>query len=112
MITYEDFSQVEMRAGTVVEAVIPEGSVSVIRLKVDFGGEMGTKTIFSGIKKWYSPEDLMGKQFIFVVNLPPKRMGNLGESEGMIMAAVPEGDESQPVLLIPVSLVADGARVR
>jgi tRNA-binding protein len=114
MITYDDFVKAEIRVGTVVDASVPEGSRSVIKLTVHFGEEVGEKTIFSGILKWYQPEDLRGKQFAFVLNLPPKKMGDLGESEGMIMAAVPkdaEGNETA-VLMPLVEKVPDGTRVR
>lgn len=89
-ITWEEFAKVEIRVGTIVEAEIPEGSNKLLKYRVDFG-EWGVKTIFSGIQKWFKPEDLVGKQTAFVVNLPSKKMGDLGESQGMLLAAENEG---------------------
>jgi methionine--tRNA ligase beta chain len=97
MIDIEDFAKVEMRVGLVVEATAVEGSEKLIREVVDFGSEK--RIIFSGIRKWYQPEDLAGKKFVYVTNLTPRKM--LGEeSQGMILVAeTAEGD----VKLVPVS---------
>jgi len=83
-ITIDDFVKIEIRAGKVIEATEVENSEKLIRLQVKFGGDE-VRTIFSGIKKWYKPEDLVGKKFGFVYNLLPRKM--MGEeSQGMIMA--------------------------
>lgn len=113
-ITFDDFKKLEIRVGTVVEAVVPEGSRSLIKLTVEFGEEIKTRTIFSGILKWYKPEDLTGKQFPFVLNIPPRKMGELGLSEGMIMAVVEdEGKETERVVILkPVDKVKPGSPVR
>jgi methionyl-tRNA synthetase len=66
------------------------------------------RQILSGIKQWYKPEDLVGKQFIFITNLEPRKMMGL-ESQGMIMAA--EGEE-RPVPLVPGEKVPNGAKIR
>lgn len=107
-ITFADFSKIDFRVGKVIKAENIEGADSLIRLNVDFG-PLGERTILSGIKKWYKPEDLEGKKYIFVFNLAAKKM--LGEeSQGMIMAA--EDDESRDcVLLIPDKDIAPGTRV-
>lgn len=94
-IAWKDFAKVEIRVGTIVEAEVPEESNKLLKYRVDFG-ELGIKTIFSGIQKWFKPEDLLGKQTTFVVNLAPKKMGELGESEGMLFAGEVEG---KPVLV-------------
>lgn len=95
LITWGEFEKVEIRVGTIVAAEVPEGSNKLIKYRVDLG-EFGEKTIFSGIQKWFAPEDLVGVQTTFVVNLAPKKMGNLGESEGMLFAAE---NEEGPVLV-------------
>jgi methionine--tRNA ligase beta chain len=108
-ITIEDFSKIEIRIGTVLDAVVPEWSHWVMQLKVDFGEEVGTKTIFSGIMKFYKPEELVGNQFPFVVNLEPKKIGPKKEdgtynySEGMMIMAVPKRDEETPPVLFKLS---------
>lgn len=97
VITYPDFEKIELRAGKVVAAEVPTWSEKLIQETVDFGLEIGTKTIFSGIAKWYKPEDLVGKKFVFVVNLAERKMGE-GVSQGMMLAA----NVNDEAVLIPV----------
>ena len=66
------------------------------------------RQILSGIKQWYKPEDLVGKQFVFITNLAPRKMMGL-ESQGMIMAA--EGEE-KPIPLTVSEKVPNGATIR
>lgn len=105
IITIDDFAKLDLRVGTVVECVEKEGSEKLLRLTVDFGEE-GTRNILSGIKQWYKPEDLKGKQFVFVCNLAPRKM--MGEeSQGMILAA----DGKNPMPIKPKSKVPSGAKI-
>ena len=84
-IKYDDFAKVEFKIGEIKEAVEVEGSEKLLKLQVDFGEEK-LRNVFSGIKKWYSPVDLIGKKTVFVTNIEPKKvMGEL--SEAMIFAA-------------------------
>ena len=85
IINFDDYSKIEVRVGKIIEAVVPEGSNKLIQFRVDFGGEIGQKTIFSGIKEWYSPEALLGVKTMWVVNLAPKKTP-FGDSEGMLFA--------------------------
>ncbi len=85
IINFDDYAKIEVRVGKIVEAVVPEGSNKLIQFRVDFGGEIGQKTIFSGIKEWYNPEKLLGVKTIWVVNLAPKKTP-FGDSEGMLFA--------------------------
>lgn len=114
-ITFDDFEKVEIRIGTVVEATVPDWSHWVMRIKADFGGELGIKQAFSGIMKFYKPEDLVGKQFPFVVNLKPKKIGPDKElSEVMMIMVDPgEGDNDvRPVLFNLQEKVPNGVKVR
>jgi len=113
-ITFEDFEKVDIRMGTVVEATVPEWSHWVIRMVVDLGEEIGQKKCFSGIMKFFRPEDLIGKQFPFVVNLKPRTIGPDKElSEVMMIMAVPKEDETTPTILLnPQEIVANGCKVR
>jgi len=105
IITYDDFAKIDLRVGTIIECVEKEGSEKLLKLTVDFGEE-GTRTIFSGIKKWYKPEDLKDKQFIFVFNLAPRKM--MDEiSEGMLLAANGE----KPLPLKPNEKAPNGAKI-
>ncbi len=106
MITIDDFAKVELRVGTILEATDVEGSEKLIKQIVDFG-ELGTRQILSGIKKWYKPEQLVGKQFIYVVNLEPRMMMGL-ESAGMLLAT----DTDKPYPIKPTSKVSAGTKLR
>jgi len=98
-ITYDDFSKVDIRVGTIVQAEVPEGSKKLIKLTIDFGS-FGERIIFSGILQWFKPEDLVGVQTTFVVNLAPRKMGDFGESQGMLFAADAMVDEEQRPVLV------------
>lgn len=85
-ISLSDFQKGDLRVGKVLEASPIEGSVNLLRLKVDLGYDYGIRQIVSGIARWYKPNQLKNKKFIFVANLEEKKlMGN--ESQGMIVAA-------------------------
>lgn len=109
-ITYEDFSKLDIRAGTVISAERVEGSEKLIRLQVDFGAVIGKKQILTGLLKWYKPEDFVGFQTTFIVNLPPRKMMGL-TSEGMILA-LGLSDDEKPTLLKPRKKVKNGEGVR
>jgi tRNA-binding protein len=113
-ITFDDFEKIDIRVGTVVKADVPEWSHWVIRLEVDLGPEIGVKSAFSGIMKFFKPEDLEGKQFPFVVNLKPKTIGPDKElSEVMMIMAVPKEDEETPTVLFKLpKKVPNGTKVR
>lgn len=89
-ITIDEFSKVEMRVGEVVACQEVLGSDKLLELHVNFGEEVGERVIFSGIKKWFTPESMVGRKLIFVINLQPKKFKigeNEYESNGMLVAA-------------------------
>jgi len=94
IIDFADYMKIEIRVGQIVEASVPEGSNKLIKFRVDFGEYQ--KTIFSGIKEWYSPEELVGVKTMWVVNLAPKKTP-FGESEGMLFAC--DDKEGKPVMV-------------
>ena len=106
MISFDEFLKVELHVGTVLEAEGVVGSEKLIKQIVDFG-ELGTRQILSGIRKWYTPESLVGKQFVYVTNLEPRMMMGL-ESQGMLLAA--EG--KKPIPIKPSSKVPPGTKIR
>jgi len=107
LINIDQFSLIDLRIGKVMNCEEKEGSDKLLRLTVDFGEE-GERNILSGIKEWYKPEQIIGKDFLFVINLEPRKM--MGEeSQGMILAA--EGSK-KPVPLKPISRVTPGAKLR
>jgi len=122
-ISFEDFQKLDIRIGTVVKAEVPEWSHWVIKLKVDLGEEIGERIIFAGLLGFYEPKDLIDKQFPFIVNLEPKKMGPEGDySQGMMLAGVEklkkpvkvldEESDERPVLLAPSEKVSNGTKVR
>lgn len=94
-IQFDDFLKVEMRVGLITEVQVPEWSEKLLQFTVDFGGEIGQKTIFSGVKKWYTESDFLSKKFPFVVNLAPRKMGP-SVSEGMMMMV---DNQDKPLLI-------------
>ncbi len=107
-ISIDEFKKVEARIGKVLAAEAVEGSEKLIKLSLDFGEE-SPRQILSGIRQWYTPESLVGKQLLFVINLAPRSMMGL-ESNGMLMAV--DGIDGSPVFLVPETDVAPGAPVR
>lgn len=101
LINYDDFGKLDIRAGLVVEASAPEWSEKLIRYVIDFGAEIGKRTLFSGIRQWYQPEDLMGKRVPVIINMTPKKMGQ-EYSEGMVLMV--DGSEKPIMMFLPDSV--------
>ncbi|MFA5024939.1 MAG: hypothetical protein WC503_00330 [Candidatus Shapirobacteria bacterium] len=102
-ITYSDFAKVEFRVGEIIEAINVETSEKLIRMIVDFGEELGKIIVFSGIRHWYSPADLLNKKTIFVVNMIPKKI--MGEESGaMIFGAEDEKNNEMSILILEKDL--------
>ena len=89
-IDYQDFSKINLIVGEIIKAENVEGADKLLKLDVDLG-DFGTKEIFSGIKKFYQTEDLVGKKTLVVENLKPKEM-KFGTSSGMVLAADSDGN--------------------
>lgn len=137
MATVDDFSKIEMKIGTILTADFIEGADKLLKLSVDFGPitlpqievvghsvsledepgseeehrpeERDIRQILSGIRQYYQPEDLIGKQCPFITNLEPREMRGL-VSSGMILAVGLEAGGA--VLLHPDKSVPPGSMLR
>ena len=109
LISFDDFLNVEIRVGTVVRSEpFPEARRPAIKLWVDFGGEIGERKSSAQITQHYSPEDLVGRQVIAVVNFPTKQIGPF-MSEFLTLGL--HDDNGNVVLVGPDKAVPNGARL-
>ena len=96
-IAYADFDKVDIRVGTIVEALpYPEARKPAIKLKIDFGPAIGVKKTSAQVTKYYTAETLVGRQVAAVVNFPPRQIGKFMSE--VLTLGVP--DENGEVMLI------------
>ncbi|MBL8880202.1 MAG: methionine--tRNA ligase subunit beta [Phycisphaerales bacterium] len=107
-IQFDDFGKVDLRVGTVLKAEPHPNADKLLVLQVDLGGGQ-TRQILAGIRAYYQPEQLIGRQIIVVANLAPRAMRGL-ESQGMLLAAS-NGDRSQVIFVTPERPIETGAKV-
>ncbi len=106
IIEYDDFVKLQLQVGTVVKCEEVKKSKKLLCLQVKIGS--ATRQILSGIKTWYKPEELIGKQVLVLVNLKPREIAGM-VSEGMILSA--EDDVGSLAVMSPQKAVKDGAEV-
>jgi len=106
-ISYEDFAKLDIRIGTIIAAELVPDTDKLIKCTIDFG-EIGERTIVSGIAAWKKPEELVGRQLPYIVNLAPRVLRGV-ESQGMLLAS---SDQDGLALLAPERLVTKGTRIK
>ena len=108
-ISWQEFEMVELRVGTLVRVEpFPEARKPAIKLRIDFGAEIGEKKSSAQIVKHYSPEQLIGKRVLAVVNFPPRQVGKFMSE--VLTLGVPD-EEDAVVLITPDLATPIGGRL-
>ncbi len=108
-ITYDDFTRVDIRVGTILEAAPLEGARKpAYRLRIDFGPEIGIRKCSAQVTIHYTPETLVGRQVAAVVNFPPRQIGKFMSE--VLTLGFPAADGSV-VLVMPERAVPNGGRL-
>ena len=107
-ITYDDFAKLELRIATVLECTVHPNADKLLVLQIDLGSEK--RQICAGLRAFYSPEALVGKQIIVVANLEPREMrGQI--SSGMLLAATDQ-TSGRVIIISPAENVTAGSVVK
>ena len=107
-LSWDEFMRVEMRVGTILEAqVLEKVRDPAYKIRIDFG-EFGIRKTSAQLTKLYSPENIIGKQVIAVINFPVKQIGTY-MSECLILGAI--GSEKAVILIEPERKVKNGLRI-
>ena len=107
-LKWSEFSRVDMRAGTVVKAELFEAATKpALKLWIDFGEEIGTLKTSAQITEKYTPQTIISKQVIAVVNFPSKQIANI-KSECLTLGAL---DKNGVVVISPDTKVANGTKI-
>ena len=106
-ITFDDFSKIDLRTATILEAEKVENADKLLKFKVDTGVDV--RTVVSGIAESFKPEELIGKQVMILLNLAPRKIRGI-ESQGMfLLANKPDGSLS---FVTPDDQIENGIEIR
>jgi methionyl-tRNA synthetase len=106
-LTFDDFSKIDIRTATILEAEKVPKTTKLLKLKIDTG--LDVRTIVSGIAEYYEPAAIVGKQISIVANLEPRKIKGI-ESKGMILMA--EDKDGKLVMVTPVEPVSNGSTIK
>ena len=109
MATIEEFEALDIRVGTIVAAEpFPEARKPAIKLRIDFGAEIGVKRSSAQITKYYTPDEIIGRQVLAVVNFPPRQIGKFMSE--VLTLGVPDS-EGAVVMIRPDLAVPNGGKL-
>ena len=106
-VSFDDFTKVDIRTATILEAEKVPKTTKLLKLKIDTG--LDVRTIVSGIAEYYEPEAIIGKQISIVANLEPRKIKGI-ESKGMILMA--EDSDGKLVMVTPAEMVSNGSAIK
>ncbi len=106
-ITFDDFSKMDIRVGTILEAEKVPKADKLLKLKIDTG--LDQRTVVSGIAEYYKPEDIIGKQVSILVNLAPRKLKGI-ESQGMILMS--QNANGELIFVSPVKNSDNGSTIK
>jgi methionine--tRNA ligase beta chain len=105
-VPFAEFQKIDLRVGKIKNVEEVEGLDRIYKLEIDIG-ERKLRTILAGVKEYFAPFELLGKNVVVVANLEPKEVRGV-MSEGMLLAAEVDG---KPILLVPEEKVKPGTSV-
>jgi methionyl-tRNA synthetase len=105
-IGFDDFTKIDIRIATILEAERVKGSKKLLKLRLDTG--LDQRTVASGIGEYYAPEDIVGQQVCLLANLAPRKMMGI-ESQGMILMA--KDQDGKLAFVLPSFKTTNGAGV-
>ena len=110
MIHFEDWKKLDIRVGKITKIKDHPNADKLYVLTIDFGPELGERTIVAGLKEYCTSERLEGKSAIFIINLEPKKIRGV-ESNSMILAAISSNELKGCVLVPDSSDIEPGSKI-
>ena len=105
-ISFDEFQKIDLRIGKIIEATQIPNSKKLIKIIVDFGSEK--RQAVAGLLKYYQPEELVGKKYVFLLNLQKRMLAGV-ESQCMVLAA--EDTEGNVTALMPEKDIVEGSKI-